>query len=416
MLEKIARHIYVEKLSDGRVYKTGLTAPIKLEERSFMYAQLGGAEQYKPKFDKRILPTLSVKDQSRKNTCTWNAYTVMREPTEGKILNVRSIVIYARLKALLSKDGYSDLSSNHKAGCDFGIAEEGVDGLIDDPELDWEEYSNPKLLTEKLKADAYTHRADYRKVFYVSSISEYLKAIDDGHIIEVGFDWYSGYNMAGGLTAPWILQWGKGSYVGGHGVVIKGYQDLVLDEQGNTIDGLLVIQNSYSKDWGKGGDCFVRIKDFITKNRVTGMVEIDLTDDQVVEFIKSYEGKFVRSSYSPAIYKIENGQKRAFPDDFVYSCFGGRFSNHPDGKNWELVAQSLLDQIPDGSIMDVRQSPFWDTISPYWEQVRRLQNPGNLARFVEVIRDQEALLKWINGAKQENESWLGKLKQWLYKK
>lgn len=389
LTQPIARQIFVEKVN-GKEYQSNGIEPIKLEERSYRYQQLGGLEKpYQPKFKENEVKTLSTKDQGRRNTCSWNAYTVVREPQEGKVLSVRSIVTYARLKALLSGDGYSTLSNNNKGGSDFGVAEESL--LPDNPNLGWEEYSNPKLLTPEVVANANSHRADYRKTFYVKTIDEMIKAIDDGYLIEFGTDWRSSYNMSGGFSYPWILPWGKGTSVGGHAWVGKKYQDLIWS--GNkVVDGLLKAQNSYSTGWGERGDFYVKFSDLI-KAGVVGMVAVDLSDTQFADFVKSFEGKYVGHAYSKAIWKIEDGFKRAFPNPLVFKAFGGKTGL---ARNWTLVSRTLLDQVPDSADMDVAESPLWPVISDQWDVIQTLQDPQNFKYLEQKIKENQETIDLYN--------------------
>lgn len=392
MLEKVNRRIFKEKLN-GHEYQANGIKPMTvadLEERAFLYEQLGGLDKpYKPKADTNGVESLSVKDQGSKNTCSWHAYTLAREIQEKKILSPRSIVAYARKHGLLYNDGFSTLANNNKAGCDFGIAEESL--LPDDPNLDWEEYSNAKLLTEAVVQNAALHRADYRKTFYVRTIDEILKALDDGYAIEYGYDWRSAYNMSYGFSAPWILPWGKGFSVGGHATVGKRYTDLVYRD-GKVVDGLLKSQNSYSKGWGLQGDFYVRLSDLI-KARAVGMVVVDLDDQQFADFVKSYEGKFVGHAYSKAIWKIEDGKKRAFPNPLVFKAFGGKTGL---SRNWTLVSRSLLDQVPDGEDMTVMESPIWAELAKDWEFIQTLKDPQNFKYLEQKIKENQDTIDYYN--------------------
>lgn len=390
MLQHITRHLFYEKLNNT-IYKTGTCKPHKLKERDFRYHQLGGLlAPYKPKGAEGGVETLTTKDQGGYSTCSWNAYTVMREITEKKPLSVASIVAYAKSVGLLSGEGFSTLANNHKAGCDFGIAEESL--INNDLKGgNWNEYSAASRLTKEVRDNAYTHRADYRKVFYVKTIDEYLKALDDGYAIEIGINWYSKYNMNGGFSAPWVIKWKDGIYVGDHAIDVKRFKNLIYNGD-RVVDGIFRIQNSYSKAWGDGGDFYVKISDLINA-KVVGMVEVDLTEENIVEFIKSLEGKFVKHAYSPAIWKIEDGQKRSFLSDFDYAAFGGKTGVN---RNWTLVAQSMLDKIPEGAPMDIKDSPIWNVIEPNWDILSKLQNPANMKKLAEVIKANQSTVDYYN--------------------
>jgi hypothetical protein len=207
-------------------------------------------------------------------------------------------------------------------------------------------------------ANAATHRPDSRKKFYVRTRDEYIKALDEGHAIEIGIPWYSGYNMGGGFSAPWIIEWGKGVMVGGHAILIKGYKDVVIGANGTIFEALMRTQNSYSKNWGEGGDFYIKLTDLV-RNGVVGMVEVDMDDQSTSELIKQFEGKMVKGK-NPGIFLIQNGLKRAFPSAECFFTFGGRYGKY--GKNYIDINQSTLDSIPEGEAMQIQDSPYWNLL------------------------------------------------------
>ncbi len=361
MLEKITRHLYPEKLN-GKKYKAGgmkVKYAKHVKPYDHKYAQLGGifGTNYQPKGMAQELDTVDVKDQNGYNTCSWNAYTVMRQVSEKVVLSPRTIITYARLRNLLSDTGLSNLDNNSRAGTDFGVAEEKF--LPNDLQNgNWEAYTSPSLLTLDVRNNAAIHRPDSHKKFFVTSKAEYLKALDDGYAIEIGIPWYSGYNMSGGFTFPWLIKWSNGTYVGGHAITIKFYKDLVM-QNGIIVDATLKIQNSYSKNWGDNGCFYMKLSDLVN-NGIVGMVEVDLNDQNIPVLIKQYEGQQVKG-VGPAIFFIQNGCKRPFNSPEIFFVFGGRFGRY--GKTYMDINQSTLDAIPLGSPMNVEDSPFWPALS-----------------------------------------------------
>lgn len=339
------------------------------DERDFEFAKLGGLfGGYEPKHRKKVIQTLSVKNQERFNTCVFNALTVQKELAEGVELSVKSAVCYAKNKGYLSGDGYSDLRSGQRVGVEFGIAEEK---LLPDVKTPWPQYSDVGNLTEQVKQNAAVHKA--KSYFIVKSKDDYLKAIDDGIPVHTGFDWFSSYNMGGGLKAPWILPWRSGLEVGGHAVTCIGYD---LDA------GLLIFQNSYGKEWGDGGKFYVRFADFFAST-IVGFVSVDLDDATLGAFISQYNGKHVKSANSPVIYLIENGEKRPFPDEATFYAYGGKLN---EDKTWVLVSDTLLNKVPTGNYMDIVSSPYWDALKDNWNVIKWLQFPNNFKEIERKIR------------------------------
>ena len=351
------------------IEKAGGLLPHTEDERDYEYHQLGGIfGGYTPKNEVLELPEYSTKNQGRFNDCTFNALAVQREITEKVPLSVKSVVCYARKQGYLTGDGYSDLRSGQKTALEFGLAEES---LLPDVKSDWDSYSAETQLTDAIRANANTHRT--KAFFKVTTKDEFLKALDDGYAIHCGMDWFTGYNMGGGLTAPWILPWAKGIGVGGHAICCVGYD---LKKQ------LLKFKNSYGPDWGDRGHFYVRFQDWFGSNW-PGYVGVDMDEDTFAQFLKSYEGKHVKSASSPVIYLIENGKKRAFPNEATFYAFGGVLG---EKQTWQLVSQSLLDQTPNGEVMDIAQSPYWPALKSSWHVIQWLQFPGNFKLISDKIK------------------------------
>lgn len=306
------------------------------DSRDFRYSDLGGCAGYTPKQSRLELPVLEVKNQLPNNTCVFHSYASCRENDEGVPLSPRSLVLYAKQKGYLSSNGISSIRNGQRAGLEFGIAEEKV---LPNDNLRWQDYAGIPI-TPEIALNAKKHKPN--STFWVKTKDEYLKALDDGHAIHTGFDWYSSYNMNSGFSAPWVLPWRKGYKVGGHAVKVMGYD---WDKQ------LLIFQNSFGQDWGDNGKFYIRMSDFFREG-IEGAVSVPLFGDNLASFIASHEGKNIKSFASPVIYRVENGKKRPFPSEYVYKAFGGILNGDGTG-NYQDVAQRVCDMIPDGDTMSI---------------------------------------------------------------
>lgn len=368
MIQFLLKRIFSEIVNGEKVMIHGLESHVD-DSRDFKYADLGGWFDYKPKNKVLTLQMFDVKTQGTNNTCVFHSYASSREFVEGVQLSPRSMVLYAKAHGLLRSNGLSSLREGQKCGIDFGVAEES---LVPNDLLTWTDYSGLRL-SDDISKNAAKHKA--KSYFLVRGRNEWLKALDDGHCIHTGGDWYSAYNMSGGLKAPWVLPWRKGWKVGGHAFACRGY----------SMDGskeLLRFRNSFGPSWGDEGDFYVRATD-IFKEDMVGYVAVDLDQDSLVQFIASHNGKNVKSAKRPAIYRIQSGVRRPYPDALTFYAWGGQFP--PNNQTFEEVSDSLLDLIPEGDPMKPEECPRWAWLASEWESLKWAEQNYALHRIHEII-------------------------------
>lgn len=359
-----------KEVVDGVAIKIGDLAKHVADARDFRYSMLGGIFDYKPKHTEAwTLPITSVKAQHPNNTCVFHSYASCREVTEGVELSPRATVAYAKRAGLLKSDGISSIRNGQEAGRSFGVVEETV---CPNSNLNWSDYSGIQL-TDDIQANAASHRA--KSYFWVKTKNEWLKALDDGHAIHTGFDWYSSYNMSSGFSAPWILTWRKGYKVGGHAICIKGYDPK---------RELYIAHNSFGRTWGNSGTFYIRMSD-IHREGIEGAVALDLDGQTLDAFISSHEGMSVKKDGDPAIYRIQDGKKRPFLDVITFYAWGGRFPD--DGEqNYKDVAGSFLDKVELGDPMTVEESIFWPKLQDYWNEIKWMHYPDNISTIKSLIQ------------------------------
>lgn len=354
MLTFLTRHLFAEKLN-GKVYKAGGLKRDKKDKRDFNTEKLGWGFGYTPKNRRFVISTLSVKDQMMNNTCTQVSATVQKEIDEKCELSEESLTCFAKLEGEISGNGFATLRGIQKVIQKWGIAEKA---LLDKPSNNWEIYSSSTNLTQEVRENAASHKS--KSFWSVNNRNDRLKVLEEGRILHTGLDWYSGFNMSGGFSSPWIIKGGRGVVVGGHAVVIKGFD---LDKN------VYIFQNSYGKSWGDNGDFYVDM-DYFDRYGYLPYAQLDIPVD-TASFLNAYQFKFVKGS-GPAVYQIMGDRKCAFPDMATLEAY----TEGAGKENVERVSDEILNQIQDGEMINIEDSPLWPMI-------KKLSTPD---RYKEVLK------------------------------
>lgn len=342
VIHRIRQQLFAERNEHGQIMGCGLLQD-EIDDRDFKLGIFGIGE-YKPKNQRVVVPTISVKNQQQFNTCVLNSATVQKELDEKIKLSVRSLVLFAMSQGYIQGNGYSGLRDIQKCVQDFGIAAE--DSLNGGSIPEWEVYSDTQNLTDSVKTSASQHRS---KTFWSATPrNDTLKALDEGKILHTGMPWYSGFNMGGGFSAPWLITENKGYLVGGHAFVIKGYD---LNYCGKKV---YICQNSYGLNWGDKGDFYIEM-DYFDKVSYERYVQMDMSIE-VAKIVANYQGQFVKDMGSSAIYFITKNTRMPFPDMDTFLAFGGR------SKGYTEINHEALELIPIGQTMDITQSDYWPYI------------------------------------------------------
>jgi len=319
----------------------------------------GFVKQPKPEFDTGIfgwfeykpigkgsgLKPISIKNQARINNCVYQSTIGAKEIDEGVELSVKSITIYAKIKRLLSGDGWSSTENGEKALRDFGACLEK--DLPSNEEVGWERYSDTRQLTPALMEKA----KEYRSQTFWSVMSEgaKLKLLDEKKPIKIAIDWFTGFNQGGGFKAPWIISKKVGVSVG-------GWHQFYAFEYNLNYYGQKVYKcaNSYSELWGDKG-CFYVTFDYLRNNSHTATANLDI-DRPVADIITQYAQMNVQGSKDKAIYHISMGKKRVYPDWRTFVAWDGY-------SNWFVtIPQEDLDKVPTGEPMQFDSAPRRDLV------------------------------------------------------
>lgn len=350
------RYIYAEKIG-GHTLINGLEEVF--DHRIFKTSVLGlGA--YAPQSVRKVIQTISIKFQGQYGTCQWNATTAQKEVDEKVPLSVESLVAYASTKGLVGANGISNLQDGQKAVQDFGIAEDSF--LPNPPMTDFQAYvSANRVLTPDVISNAAKHKS---KTFWqVIGRDDTLRLLDQGKVLTTGIMWYSGFNMGGGFTAPWLIRSFVGTAIEGHAFIMIGYD---LNYLGRKV---YIFQNSYGPNWGDSGKFYIDM-DFFDQYGYSRFASLDISYD-IGAFLNAYDGKNVRGD-NAAIYFIEDGKKRAFPDWLTFLAYGNLKGS------WDKVDQATLDQVPTGDPMDITQSSNWALI-------KDVAAPDNMHKLLEIL-------------------------------
>ena len=321
---------------------------------------------YKPKHTRHIIKTLSVRNQKSLNTCQWNATTVQKEVDEKMRLSVRSLVIKGKMLGLVSGNGFSDLRSGQKVLQKWGILKEGL--INETVTNDWRNYSDPKAIAG-LDTEAAKHKIS--SYWSVTSRNDALKLLDDGRVISTGLRWYTGFNMKGGFRMPWIISRIIGLLVGGHAIAIVGYD---LNYKGREV---YVCQNSYGGIWGDDGKFYVDM-DYLDKNNYGYYTNLDEIDAELGKFLNEYDGKNVKGKGHPAVFHIQKGVKKPYPNWESYLAWNGKT------RGFIEVDKNILDRVEKGDIMDIEKTDLWD-------KLKDIKEANRLPALLEILLNKEKI-------------------------
>ena len=350
LIQKAKTAIFYDMVDGQKMFAGGLLPHID-DQRDLKLGIFGWGE-YKPLHQRHRIQTLSSKNQFR-NTCTMNGVVLQKEQDENTVLNVMLHVQKMKQLGYISGDGFSDLRSNQIAVQKFGIPEKG---FANEDVYDWNKYSAYGW-TPEIEANALSHRS--HSFWNTSAKNEILKLLDENKVLASGSEWYSGFNMRGGFSSPWIITKPIGQLVGGHAYDIVGY-----DQNYQGYGMCLIFQNSYGRGYGDNGDLYMPI-DFALRFIYTCYVQLDIELD-VARFLEKYEGKFVKAQGKPAIYKIQDGKKSPLPDMVTYFSWGGA------RKGYEVVTTDELQAVPEGGVLEMQYSPYWPMIKDLTSNISEL--------------------------------------------
>jgi len=338
---------------------------------------------YKTKNSIKLIPTLSVKDQGRTNTCTFQAKTIQKEIDEKIILSARSIIKKGVDLSLISGNGFAALSAPQKVVTNYGIM-----SATTCPDMYYENWG--ALINIGLdSAEMEVHRD---KAYYeVNSRNSRLKAIDNDHAFTTAIKWYTGYNGRY-LGETGVLTARNGYYVGGHSFTclgyIMGYQGVKNNRLTLSADGQKVyaFQNSYGEDWGVSfeheghqyhGIFFMPMDDFDNECVYGNFVSLDI-ERNTADFLATYSGRNVRAKTGGGIYMISAGESRLYKDWFTYLCWNNR------NGFVQLTAEEteMLNELPVGDAMNAEASEIY---RKFKDQLKELTSPALLDTLLEII-------------------------------
>ena len=339
-------------------YKESGLLPLSPDKRDLEIGSIfdffGG---YTPKDKVKEIKTISIKDQKRLSNCTFQSATVQKEVDEGVILSARYLTAKAYQLGLCKWQGYADMRVSQVILQKYGCCEEK--DCPSNSNLSFGEYV--KVDFARLDRLASEHKS--KSFWKVNNINEYLKAIDEGHIVTLGIPWYSGFNQRGGFRSPWIIKALKGYYVGGHAITGKGYKNS---------ERLNITQNSYSGAWGDGGDLYIDYKfldKYIRDYGAFANLDIEYIKELTTEdIIEKYQLQNVRGNIKGAIYLIYHGKKYAYKNARAFIARNAKPYSYKD--MFIIVKQEVIDKVPNGGLLT-------EDMGQYKELVANLKDPIN---------------------------------------
>jgi hypothetical protein len=290
--------------------------------------------EYQPKHSRIKLKPLSVKSQFY-NTCGWTASAGAKEIDEGVELDERTLIMFGRERGLISGDGFSNLRDNEKVLQKDGICEKAVSAkALTDRPADWDSFSDPAKISWELRENAKNHRS--KTYWEITRAYEIYKAIDDGRPVKIGVKWYSIFNMGQGFSFPWLLEYLKGFFVGGHALYVYGYD---LDYHGYKA---FIVRNSFGRSYGDNGDCYITEADLDRQIQKYGAyVNLDM-DKDIGRWLVEFQGAVVKSDKSPDVFLIQGNFKRKYTDELTLIAHGKQAADI------KTVPAEYLDQAQEG--------------------------------------------------------------------
>jgi len=353
MLEKIKHYFYWK----FKAKPSGLLRTPR-DHRDFHVGIFGWGE-YKPKHNRLLLKTISVKHQFR-NCCQWNATIAQKEPDEEMELSVRMMVAKGVRDGLVSGDGFSNLRSGQKVLYSFGAVERGMirEKAVNN---DWTEYI--RVNTSLHNNNASKHKTG--SFWSVRKRDDILKLLDEKRILVTGTSWYTGFNQSRGFAYPWLITKSSGYKVGGHAFIIIGYD---LNYKGRKV---YIIQNSYGKGWGDNGKFYIEM-DYLDRYNYGFFVNLDEIDKELGKFIMEYDGKNVRGDKLNGIFHIQAGKKKPYTSWASYLAWNGL------QRGYSEVKQELIDRVEEGYTMDIKKTKFW-------ERLRNMDDSNQIDYLLELL-------------------------------
>ena len=96
----------------------------------------------------------------------------------------------------------------------------------------------------------------------------------------------------------------------------------------------------------------------------------------VDKFVEDFDGKNVKHKDSPAVYFIQKGLKKAYPDEITYLAFN---VNDKQITKYNLIDKDILDKVSDGDNMQIEKSRYWD----FLKHIKG--NNERLRKLIEII-------------------------------
>jgi hypothetical protein len=266
-----------------------------------------------------------VYNQNPFNDCVFASGAIGGSLQEGMRFSTKFDVKVARHLGQITGNGFSYLRAprdNHvKIGrLPYHLMPDEVNGQS------WEEFSKWDV-TPELLAEARKWRIpSYRRI---TSVGQAIDALEHGYVLFTANKWYSAMNRP---QAPHYYLTIAGNYIGGHAWPVAGHRSPNL----KTKD--YISHQSFGPNYGLNG--IARIKSLFDSNMFDIYIEEKLpgrTDEE--RALGLFDGYAVKGQDEPAIYWIENGQKRAFIDEKAYNKYASYFY---------ILDQNLINNLPTG--------------------------------------------------------------------
>jgi len=297
----------------------------------FIY-KIGMAFGKKASFETFSLDTGIRFNQSPWNFCIYASRAQGRSMQDGIRWSARWLVKNARRMGFITGDGWSHLRGGNEVAYKVGYLPYE---LMPDETfgMSWEDYSKWTAEDEKLLEVAAKYKSP--GYFKVTTKSDAIEAMENGHILFTAGKWYSGMNDP---EPPNFLLRAQGEYIGGHAYGYAEYRLRALNWK---------APQTFSANYGDKGAAWV--ENILGPNQFAIYIESHMPATvRAGYFIGRYEGKAVKGTDS-AIYILEQGLKRPFTswEGYVAWCA----TQQIDPNSFAKLRDDVIDAIPTGNNM-----------------------------------------------------------------
>jgi len=282
--------------------------------------------------------------EQQDNICVFATGTMLMSEMTGIRFSVKFTVKLAKKLGFIQGNGWSYLRAFLDIVSKYGLVPYEL--MPDDVYTGWGSYSQWDDLSEELLQSI---APKYKSTGYsqIKSKGDLLHALQNKIALYTAGKWYTGMNNP--MPPNYFLKQ-AGSLVGGHCFRYGGFR-----KWGESLRAPQTFGQKYGDDgcgWVEDAFAWDKYAIYAIEN-----IPFEVRRDH---FLRTYDGKMVRSLENPACYVIEKGMKRHVPSMEIYWELAQKERNKAEKENNRMVLQrpnghwtvkqDILNSLPDGEV------------------------------------------------------------------